>query len=792
MKKRDWYKRLWISLTLILLIGLLTGCNTAVEHNTNDTKTDHEKKQTLQEELDALVSQLALENTVGEMIDVSQNADIDKFPDELVRRMQEALVAGTSDTLLEELDDSGLRISREDFDYEPREGGELSYEEERVNTVFADRSKTASYDFYQLDMDQDGLDEIIMMEHTQYEFSGSSGTIVLEQNDAGSYMFAGDALAGYYRLYAIFSYEGTYYMICNYDDYKKETTKALGLFDLSGESRGLAWQIGQEHIYLRRSSTDCEIESLWTTEQDSVHTEAPDLQSSMWTYIREIGLDLMLRNQNSESFQGAEKGLSEQEQDRLTAALDDASWTPAHLGYAPQEQKWLFMLEEQPVYFALYYKEQPDRYLVEAFLYKEDSEKSVLEPIALYEIKPQIRVVADDYWNHEDRNVETICYQSEDASLAFPENWKEVAAQLLQQVQGEFQPASEQSAEDIVPDELVLLAQKALFTRDWSSLDALAAPLELTDHEAVYGTWFTTMDLDDIQRYVCHIFQYKIENSQFLIVVRDSGGSARIADIYCYRLAEDGPEYIDQVPTLDMGARVVPYEGGFYLVNICYNYYSKYTDTIYLYPLTLEGISEQAIEVTLLPTDYIWTKGYQSNVPVLEQINSYVESVQRELMEASPINDNITVFTGCEEPVTDPVKLQRLSNSRAWYNMVVVDYDNDGRLEYQGRYHWFPSNSTTLYLITEEYHLEDITLELQEKWEPECPYRSSYELIQRWYQEFDGKIYTFQLFLTEGYNYYLNVSLWEGEHISWIASYYVTPRCELQTQIVGQETTGMG
>lgn len=430
MKRRYWYKRLWISLTLILLIGLLSGCNTDVEHNTNVVESDHEKKPTLQEELDALVSQLALENTVGEMIDMSQNADIDKFPDELVRRMQEALAAGTSDALLEELDASGLRISREDFDYEPCEGEKLSYEEERVNAVFADRSKNASYDFYQLDMDQDGLDEIIMMERTRYEYSSSSRAIVLEQNDAGSYMFAGDALAGYYRLYAIFSYEGTYYMICNYDNYKRKTTKELGLFDLSGEARGSMWHSNQDHIYLRRSSTDCEIESMWTAEQDSAHTEAPDLQSTMWTYIREIGLDLMLRNRNSESFQGVEKGLSEQERDRLAAALDDASWTPAHLGYVSQEQKWLFMLEEQPVYFALYYREQPDRYLVEAFLYKKDSEKSVLEPIALYEIKPQIRVVVEDDWDyldHKERNVENICYQSEDASLAFPENRKEVA-----------------------------------------------------------------------------------------------------------------------------------------------------------------------------------------------------------------------------------------------------------------------------------------------------------------------------------------------------------------------------
>lgn len=422
-----------------------------------------------------------------------------------------------------------------------------------------------------------------------------------------------------------------------------------------------------------------------------------------------------------------------------------------------------------------------------------------------------LRIDGRDFDYVPREGVENISYQPEDTSQAFPENRCEVAAELWQQVQEEFKPAALPEemtgtpkademetllADAIVPEGLVLLAEKALFTRDWSSLDTLAASLELTDHEAVYETWFASMEnswnLDYFKQYIRHIYQYSIGESQFLLLVTDSGGSARFVDISCYRLVENELEYLDEVGTLDMNARVVPYENGFYLVDTIYNYYSKYDDTIYLYPLTPEGISGQALEVTLLPEDYIWTKGYQGNASTLGQINNYVESIQKELMATSPINDDIIVYTGCEESVTDPVKLQRLSDDHDWY---MVDYDNDGVPEYQSKHHWFPSNYTTLYLITEEYRLENITLKLQEIWETECPYRYpnyEYELIQRWYQEFDGKIYTFQLFLTEGYNYYMNVSLWEKEHISWIASYYITPRCELRVQIVGQETAGMG
>lgn len=787
---------------LLLLMLPLAGCSTAAEEGGDAADSANEKKPTLQEELDALVLQPAFEDTEKTLPDLSRNADAADFPAELVQQLQEALVAGTSDELLRELDDADLRINRKDFDYVPREGEELSLQEEEINTVLANQTQTASYDFYRLDMDGDGLDEIIMMERTQYEYSRSGTAILLEQNGTGSYTFAGYDYTAYYRLYAVFSYEGTYYMVCNYDDYKKEATKALGLFDLSGEARGFMWQIHQEHIYLRRSSTDCEIRKMWAVEQTNKLTEEANLQSTMETYIREVGLDLMLRNRNSERFSGAEKGLSEEEKDRLTAALDDVLWTPEHLGYDPQKQQWLFILEGQQVYFVLYYGTQQEQYLLEAFLYSGNTEKANLEPIALYGIIPQIHAVIDDYWDHDDSNVENICYQPEDASQAFPENRREIAAGLWQQVQGEFMPAAlpeEIAAESLVPEGLVLLAEKALFTRDWSSLDTLAAPLELTDHEAVYKTWFASMekswmDLDYFKQYICHIYQYSIEETQFLLLVADSGGSARFADISCYRIVENEPEYLDQVGTLDMNARVVPYENGLYLVDTSYNYYSKYNDTIYLYPLTTEGISEQALKVILLPEDYIWTKGYQSNVSMLGQINNYVESIQKELMAASPINDDIIVYTGCEESVTDPVKLQRLYDGHNWY---MVDYNNDGMPEYQSRYYWFPSNSTTLYLITKEYRLENITLKLQEAWEPECPYHYrypyyEYELIQRWYQEFDGQIYTFQLFLTEGHNYYMNVSLWEEEHISWIASYYITPRCELRVQIIGRETAGIG
>ncbi|MBD5099613.1 MAG: hypothetical protein HDT35_08780, partial [Clostridiales bacterium] len=160
MKKRDWhkklwyirllYKRLWILLILLLLLLSLAGCGTAAEEGGDAADPVNEKKQTLQEELDALVLQLAFEDTEKTLPDLSQDADNANFPAELVQQLHEALVAGTSDALLRELDDANLRINRKDFDYVPREGEELSLQEEEINTVLANQDEKASYDFYRL------------------------------------------------------------------------------------------------------------------------------------------------------------------------------------------------------------------------------------------------------------------------------------------------------------------------------------------------------------------------------------------------------------------------------------------------------------------------------------------------------------------------------------------------------------------------------------------------------------------------------------------------------------------
>lgn len=61
-------------------------------------------------------------------------------------------------------------------------------------------------------------------------------------------------------------------------------------------------------------------------------------------------------------------------------------------------------------------------------------------------------------------------------------------------------------------------------------------------------------------------------------------------------------------------------------------------------------------------------------------------------------------------------------------------------------------------------------------------------LVQLWFKEIEGKIYTFRLLLNNGYNYVLNVSLIEGIGITQVQSYIIVPKKEFQIQSVERGT----
>ncbi|MDE5893981.1 MAG: hypothetical protein K2H45_13765, partial [Acetatifactor sp.] len=480
-----------------------------------------EEQNTLDEELDTLVRELADKETLWEPADLMQDDRVKDFPEELIRQLQEALAKETSDELLQELTDSGLRIiERADFVYQSYEGEKLSQWQEEYRQEFeeilSDPEKAESCLFYQKDLDGDAADEILVLVAKQYIYTSRIDVVVLERNEEGAYTYAGYDSLEYHRLYALFAYEGNDYIVCNFDESNHEVTKALEIFNLKENSdigSQTYWQ--HAHGYLGRSSTDCELEELWTADLEQ------GLRTAMWDYMQQIGLDLMLRNRNNKKFYGEERQLPFEERPQVVAVLDDAVWTPEHLGYSAQDQRWIFTLEEQKVYFALYYRNRPEQYLVGAFLYdEEETDRPV--PIALYGIFPRIEVSVKPYWDFKEKNTETVeLHPGDEADLAFPEDRFEVASLLWRQV-NEGVLSTGALEQQLVPQRLVELAREALFTEDWSAFARMSEPYELTDHESALEKWLPSAS-ENIG-YINRIYQYTIGEDTYLLVMEDSGG----------------------------------------------------------------------------------------------------------------------------------------------------------------------------------------------------------------------------------------------------------------------------
>lgn len=368
---------------------------------------------------------------------------------------------------------------------------------------------------------------------------------------------------------------------------------------------------------------------------------------------------------------------------------------------------------------------------------------------------------------------------NDDVSLAFPEDRQEVAAQLWRQV-NEGLLTIEPQGELLAPEGLVALAQEALFEEDWSALAELAEPLELTEYAYLLESRYPNTPQEIIPG-INRVYQYTLGGETFLLFMEDSGGSARYMINNCFQLTQNGLEWLNDQWNTWWDDYVVPYGGSFYLVDGNYDYYTDYPNTVYLHPLTMEGISEDATKVSLVPVEYEWARGYQGGDPRLEQINRYVEGIQEELMKAS-LPNNIILYTGCEDPVTDPALLQCLPDGDTWH---MADYNNDGQVEYLRRRYLYSGNDSLLGLSAERYRIEDTAKKDSPYFSGDCT------LMQLWYQEIEGKIYTFQLFLTERYSYFMNVSLYEENRVSRVAGYYVTPRCEWRIDI-GRNYTGNG
>lgn len=739
------------------------------------------------------------------------------LPIELINQLKEVVYNGTSDSLIYELNDESLMITAKDFAFKPNRSEDIEISEKELNDAI--QNGASNFLIYKCDTNGDGTDEIIMIENLKYDYSHSNRAYILKKYE-DKYVYAGYDYLGYYRCFALFKNNGEFYLVANFDDYKTKTTKAVGLFTLNGDNSGFMW-LNNQYIYIRKTSDGYQYNLLYKNMNDSI---VSDIQ----TYVNEIGTDLIYTDRTHKTFYGNET----ERNDLLGEARENNSqlifWNinavdvnndgkeeffdrkilyngggnvtetkvtwynpdtksvyPApYTVWSPTQyfltQQWFKTIAGKTVIFSLYHKKSEDTYLLDARINKNGQTIILLD----YMINLETNIKLSDYWDYDDTNFVKIDYKDSDIEKAFPEDIDKKTKRLAAKVQGDFAPVNYKGKN--IPNSLIVMLEKALFNRNFDKLNLVTASFEINIDSFYdkFGQYTDYNSKKDFDRYVRHIYKYNLDKNTYYLLVADSGGTARFVYIHIYKESEGELKVFDHWVSLDFNARVIKYNNDLYLIERSYNYYSKYTDTIHICRLVPDKIKD-FVAIELKPNKFEWEEVFNNHQPYEKNITSYVTSIKDDLMAKSPIDDNIQIYLGDEKNKFDHDKKLRLKSVGGDHDYYEIDFNNDGESEYFERHFWFPSNYTTLLLINNFYKFTDKrTISINGDFN-----RDNSTLIQLWFKEIEGKVFTFRLFLNDGYNYFLNVSLVEDTNITQVQSYLIVPKNEFNISTQERKTS---
>lgn len=770
-------------------------------------------------DLEKLLSEFSPEEDTSPFIPESDGQGL---PLALVNEMKRALYDTDDGGYVFDRGDESLMIGKNDFVFIEGTGEKVRYAENDLNELMlraeeaADSSPYQAVLFYQCDVDGDGEDEIVVIQNEDDDNENKNSKVFILEKEGEGYAYSQDLYMSHFHQAALFEHEGKFYIIASYiDEGRSQKPEAFRLFGLE-EGGG---------IYVRTAPIAYEYHRLY---QNPSHP----LSEAVREYAEEISTDVIYADRQEKTFYGDE---TEEEAELLekvrekneklnisklysidvdndgTEECFDRKMMYHVYDYADYEryqkqsmvrwydtrnffrcdtpfselessqyllaQRWFKVIEDKTVIFSLYHKADEELSVLDARIF--DGHKTEILLDAVITIKKEVETANSPYYE-ESNKIQTE-YANPDFEKAFPENMYLLSKEYAQEVEGKFTAVD--YADETIPNELIVMMEKALFEGDFEEVLSRDAFLE-ADREAYLEKYWGELHDEYYEEYLLrHVYHYELEGEKYYLTVEHSGGTAGFVGIYVYREIEDGRdlELVEGWNGLDTEAKVIQYQNELYLIERSYNYYSKVWDTVYLYKLVPEKI-KQYVYIRLYPEEYFINKIYDKEMPYSREIEEYVESIWEELMEKSPISDDIELFTGVESSEIDKEKLQRIQSvegsrdSNADY--MEVDFNNDGEPEYIRRAFWFPSNSTLLYL--QHWICCFADGRVVEKSSPFS--KGGDRLIQLWFQEIDGKVFTFRLFLNDGYNYCLNVSLMEGDCITQVQTYLIIPRREFQIE----------
>lgn len=280
-----------------------------------------------------------------------------------------------------------------------------------------------------------------------------------------------------------------------------------------------------------------------------------------------------------------------------------------------------------------------------------------------------------------------------------------------------------------------------------------------------------------------NMFCFQMSNGKkYYVLVVNSGGSAGIVNVMLTQRINDEFVISSEFETQSSGyGSVIQFEDEFYYIFLEYNYNLKNYDGVCIYNLR-ENAEQNTLKIKYLPYKYVWKNIY--NTSEGEELDTYIKGIKENstldaYLESGKAAD-IDVFYGDEEKAENFIipedEEQYFSNE--YYK---IDFANIGIPVYMRKSNLIPSSYRDIWHLRSSFYLQnskDTSIcELNEmEIGDTAPIVGEASLVQMWFKEIEGKVYTCCLYHVSDYNYMLNVSRLEGDKRNRMRTDIISPQ----------------
>jgi len=274
-----------------------------------------------------------------------------------------------------------------------------------------------------------------------------------------------------------------------------------------------------------------------------------------------------------------------------------------------------------------------------------------------------------------------------------------------------------------------------------------------------------------VDAYDDYVYKYRLNNKSYYLLTHlyhlegDDGYTSRWINIYAEL---DGKMiFYNSAEFRSNNLRIFPYDNDIYVIDNRKVYLPNETGFIKVYKLQSDGKSNYA-EVKLALQSYNWDQIFGNGESNEAAVSEYLEELKQGPLSIDNINKlRNGLFHADETEYFDNNRFLRLKTvTFGREDFFEIDFDNDGEKEYI-LYNF--GGWISVYGSAYKFNDESLTI-LNDDWTS-----NNKQIVQLWFKELNGKVFTFQLLLCDRSYYILNISLIENGDITQVQNHLILP-----------------